>query len=156
MPQLINKHKLVINAFTNALNVGHFNCGSCNGCDIEIISVLTPRYDVERLGITLHGTPRHCDVMLCTGPVSRQMEPRLKRLYEQMPEPKVVIVVGTCGSTGGVYQECYNTVGRVDEVIPVDAYIPGCPPRPEAIVDAVIKTIQKFQKDFTEMGKTHK
>jgi len=73
-----------------------------------------------------------------------------------MPEPKVVIVVGTCGSTGGVYQECYNTVGRVDEVIPVDAYIPGCPPRPEAIVDAVIKTIQKFQKDFTEMGKTHK
>lgn len=154
MTQMINKPKLVIKAFTNALNVGHFNCGSCNGCDIEIVSLLTPRFDVERFGITLHGSPRHCDVMLCTGPVTRQMEERLKRLYEQLPEPKLVIAVGTCAATGGVYQECYNVVGRLDKVVPVAAYIPGCPPRPEAMVDAVVAVIQKFTSDFIEMGKT--
>ena len=138
---MINKTKLVVNALTNSPFVGHMNCGSCNGCDIEIVAALTPLYDIERFGAVLQGTPRHCDVLLATGPVSRQMEPRVKRLYDQMPDPKFVVAVGTCASTGGVYQECYNTLGGVDKAVPVTAYIPGCPPRPEAIIDGVVKLI---------------
>ncbi|MFX0091271.1 MAG: NADH-quinone oxidoreductase subunit B family protein [Candidatus Hodarchaeota archaeon] len=133
--------KLVVNALTNSPWVGHLNCGSCNGCDIEILALLTPRFDVERFGILLQGSPRHCDVLLCTGPGTRQMEPRIKRIYQQMAEPKFVVAIGTCACTGGVYQECYSTTGRLDNVVPVAAYIPGCPPRPEAIVDGVVKLI---------------
>lgn len=138
---MINKTKLVVNALTNSPWVGHLNCGSCNGCDIEIVALLTPRFDVERFGITLQGSPRHCDVLLCTGPGTRQMEPRIKRIYEQMAEPKFVVAIGTCACTGGVYQECYSHAGRLDKIVPVAAYIPGCPPRPEAIVDGVVKLI---------------
>ncbi|MFX1252249.1 MAG: NADH-quinone oxidoreductase subunit B family protein [Promethearchaeota archaeon] len=138
---MINKTKLVVDALTNSPWVGHLNCGSCNGCDIEILAVLTPRFDVERFGVLLQGSPRHCDVLLCTGPVTRQMEPRLHRIYQQMAEPKFVVAIGTCAATGGVYQECYSIVGRLDKAVPVAAYIPGCPPRPEAIVDGVVKLI---------------
>ena len=119
--------------------------GSCNGCDIEIVAALTPRYDVERFGIMLTGTPRHADVLLITGPVTRPMLPRLKRIYEQTPDPKAVIVVGGCGSTSGVFYESYNVVGPVDEVIPVDVYVPGCPSRPEAIIDGVVKAVTKLE-----------
>ncbi|MCS7221421.1 MAG: NADH-quinone oxidoreductase subunit B family protein [Anaerolineae bacterium] len=119
----------------------HFNSGSCNGCDIEILATLTPRYDVERFGIKLQGSPRHADVLVCTGPVTRQARERLLRIYEQMPEPKFVVVVGSCGTSGGVFQGCYNVLGGVDQVIPVHAYIPGCPPRPEAIIDGIVKLL---------------
>jgi len=119
----------------------HFNSGSCNGCDIEILATLTPRYDVERFGIKLQGSPRHADVLVCTGPVTRQARERLLRIYEQMPEPKFVVVVGSCGTSGGVFQGCYNVVGGVDQVIPVHAYVPGCPPRPEAIIDGIVKLL---------------
>ncbi len=119
----------------------HFNSGSCNGCDIEILATLTPRYDVERFGIKLQGSPRHADVLVCTGPVTRQARDRLVRIYEQMPDPKFVVVVGSCGLSGGAFQGCYNVVGGVDEVIPVSAYIPGCPPRPEAIIDGIVKLL---------------
>ena len=117
----------------------HFNSGSCNGCDIEILATLTPRYDLERFGVKLQGSPRHADVLICTGPVTLQARDRLKRIYEQMPEPKFVVAVGTCATSGGVFQGCYNVVGHIDEVIPVNAYVPGCPPRPEAIIDGVVK-----------------
>ena len=120
----------------------HINTGSCNGCDIEIIDALTPRFDVERFGVTLVDTPRHADVLLVTGPVTRQMAPRLKRLYEQTPNPKHVIAVGTCASSGGVFHGHYNTLGGVDQVIPVDMYIPGCPIAPEALVDAIYKLLE--------------
>ncbi|HEX2907743.1 MAG TPA: NADH-quinone oxidoreductase subunit B family protein [Phototrophicaceae bacterium] len=123
----------------------HFNSGSCNGCDIEILATLTPRYDVERFGIKLQGSPRHADVLICTGPVSLQARERLLRVYEQMPEPKFVIAVGTCAVSGGAFQGCYNVVGHIDEVIPVDVYIPGCPPRPEAIIDGVVKLLGTLQ-----------
>lgn len=135
----------------------HFNSGSCNGCDIEILATLTPRYDVERFGIKLIGSPRHADVLLVTGAVSEQARERLQRIYEQMPEPKFVVAVGSCALTGGTFQGCYNVVGRVDKVIPVDAYVPGCPPRPEAIIDGIVKllgSLQPAKKAVNEEGET--
>ncbi len=123
----------------------HFNSGSCNGCDIEILATLTPRYDLERFGVKLQGSPRHADVLICTGPVTRQARDRLLRVYEQMPEPKFVVAVGSCALSGGAFQGCYNIIGGIDEVLPVDAYIPGCPPRPEAIIDGVVKLLQNIQ-----------
>ena len=132
----------------NSIWAVHFNSGSCNGCDIEILATLTPRYDVERFGIKLEGSLRHADVLIVTGPVTRQSRERLLRTYEQMPEPKFVISVGSCSISGGVFQGCYNVGGSTDEVIPVDVYIPGCPPRPEAIVDGMIQLLSSL-KDGT-------
>lgn len=125
----------------------HYNSGSCNGCDIEILATLTPRYDLERLGIKLQGSPRHADVLVCTGPVTRQSRDRLRRIYEQMPEPKFVVAVGACSISGGVFRGCYNILGGVDEVIPVDVYVPGCAPRPEAIINGVAILLKKLQPD---------
>jgi membrane-bound hydrogenase subunit mbhJ len=129
-----------------SLWVFHLNTGSCNGCDIEIVALLTPRYDVERFGIKLVGSPKHADVLLVTGPVNRKMLPRLKLVYEQTPDPKAVIVVGTCGSSGGVFYDSYNIVGPVDKHIPVDVYVPGCPIRPEAIINGVLKAWLKLER----------
>ena len=133
-------------SFKKSLWVFHINTGSCNGCDIEIIAALTPRYDLERFGIKLVGSPRHADVLLITGPVTRQMADKVKRVYEQTPDPKVVIVVGNCGNTGGVFHESYNLIGPVDNIIPVDVYVVGCPPRPEAIINGVVKAWLKLEK----------
>ncbi|MBA7685649.1 Formate hydrogenlyase subunit 7 [subsurface metagenome] len=135
-----------LSSFRRALWAYHINTGSCNGCDIEILAILTPRYDVERFGIILVGSPRHADVLLVTGPVTRQMASRVKRVYEQVPDPKMVIVVGSCGIEGGVFHESYNLVGPVDQIIPVDVYIPGCPPRPEAIIEGVAKAWVKLEQ----------
>ncbi len=132
-------------ARVNSPWVIHYNSGSCNGCDIEILATLTPRYDLERFGIKLQGSPRHADVLLCTGPVTLQSRDRLIRIYEQMPEPKFVVAVGSCGISGGAFQGCYNIVGSIGEVIPVAAYIPGCPPRPEAIIHGVVALLQSLQ-----------
>jgi NADH-quinone oxidoreductase B subunit len=123
----------------------HFNSGSCNGCDIEILATITPRYDLERFGVKLQGSPRHADIMICTGPVTLQARDRLKRVYEQMPDPKFVVAVGSCAISGGAFQGCYGVVGHVDQVIPVSAYIPGCPPRPEAIIDGLVKLLQSLE-----------
>lgn len=119
----------------------HFNSGACNACDIETVAALTPRFDVERFGVQLKGSPRHADVLVCTGPVTRQMKDRLIRIYEQMPEPKLVVAVGTCACSGGVFQGCYCVEGGVDAAIPVSAYVPGCAARPEAIIDGVVKLL---------------
>lgn len=123
----------------------HFNSGSCNGCDIEILATLTPRYDLERFGIKLQGSPRHADILLCTGPVTRQTRDRLVRIYSQMPEPKFVVAIGSCALSGGAFHGCYNILGGIDQVIPVDAYIPGCPPRPEAIIDGFVKLLSTLR-----------
>jgi len=133
---------LVTWARTRSPWVIHFNAGACNGCDIEVVDALTPRFDLERFGALLKGSPRHADVMIATGAVSRQVRDRLKRIYEQMPEPKFVVAVGACAISGGVFQQCYNVMEGLDKVIPVDAYIPGCPPRPEAILDGVVKLLK--------------
>lgn len=123
----------------------HFNSGSCNGCDIEILATLTPRFDLERFGVKLKGSPRHADVLLCTGPVTLQQRDRLLRIYEQMPDPKFVVAIGTCSISGGAFQGCYGVLGGIDTVIPVAAYIPGCPPRPEAIIDGVVKLVMSLK-----------
>lgn len=122
----------------------HFNTGACNGCDIEAIAALTPRFDMERLGILLKGSPRHADLLVVTGPVTLQVKDRLERIYEQIIEPKIVMAIGSCAISGGVFKGCYNVHEGVDEVIPVDVYVPGCPPKPEAIIDGVTKAIEKF------------
>ncbi len=132
--------------FERSLWVFHLNTGSCNGCDIEIVAGLTPRYDLERFGIKLVGSPRHADVLLVTGPVTHKMADRVKRVYEQTPEPKVVIVIGSCGISGGVFYNSYNLIGQVDKLIPVDVYVPGCPARPEAIINGVLQAWIKLEK----------
>ncbi|WP_045219825.1 NADH-quinone oxidoreductase subunit B family protein [Desulfonatronum thioautotrophicum] len=122
----------------------HFDCGSCNGCDIETLAVLTPVYDVERFGIINMGNPKHADVFLVTGTVNHRNKKVLKNLYDQMPQPRAVIAIGACGLSGGVFRDAPNVVGGVDKVIPVDVYVPGCPPKPEAIIDGVVKALELF------------
>ncbi len=121
----------------------HFNTGGCNGCDIELVASLTPKFDVERFGIRLQGSPRHADILCVTGPVTAQTKDRLIRIYEQMPEPKKVVAIGTCAESGAPFKDCYNVYGGIDFLLPVDAYVPGCPPKPEAIIDGIAKLISK-------------
>jgi ech hydrogenase subunit C len=123
----------------------HFDCGSCNGCDIEVLACLTPVYDIERFGMVNVGNPMHADIMLVTGTVNHRNKKVLMNLYDQMPAPKVVIAIGACGLTGGVFRDAYNVVGGVDKVIPVDVYVPGCPAKPEAIIDGAVLALQKFE-----------
>jgi len=132
--------------FKKSIWVYHANAGSCNGCDIEILDVLTPYYDCERFGIKLVHTPRHADALLVTGPVTRQVRERLLRLYEAVPDPKLVIAVGTCASGGGIWFDSYATCGGLDKVLPVNIYIPGCPPRPEAILYGVAEALGWFPR----------
>lgn len=124
----------------------HFNTGGCNGCDIELLAALTPRFDVERFGILLEGSPRHADILAVTGPVTLQVKDRVIRIYEQMPDPKYVIAIGACACSGAPFKDCYNVLGGVDKMLPVDAYVPGCPPKPEAIIDGIVKLIQRIRK----------
>ena len=128
----------------------HFNSGACNGCDIEILAALMPHYDLERFGVLLKATPRHADVLVCSGPVTKQIAKRLRRIYDQMPEPKWVIAMGECAISGGPWYDAYNIVRGTDTFIPVDVYIPGCPPRPEAMIDGFFKLQQKIKK--TKVG----
>lgn len=124
----------------------HFDCGSCNGCDIETLACLTPVYDVERFGIINIGNPKQADILLVTGTVNYRNAKVLKTLYEQMPEPKVVVAIGSCALSGGIFKECQNVLGGVDKVIPVDVYVPGCAAKPEAIIDGVVLGLQKFME----------
>ncbi|MGC8802774.1 MAG: NADH-quinone oxidoreductase subunit B family protein [Bacteroidales bacterium] len=124
----------------------HYNAGSCNGCDIEILACLSPKYDVERFGIINTGNPKQSDILLITGPVTKRSRERLVEIYAQMPEPKVVICCGSCASTGGVFREMYNIEGGVDQVIPVDVYVPGCACRPEQIIDGVVAALEILEK----------
>ncbi|MBW1793591.1 MAG: NADH-quinone oxidoreductase subunit B family protein [Deltaproteobacteria bacterium] len=124
----------------------HYDCGSCNGCDIEVLACLTPVYDIERFGIVNVGNPMHADILLVTGTVNHRNKKVLVNLYDQMPHPKVVVAIGSCGLSGGIFREAYNVVGGVDKVIPVDVYVPGCPAKPEAIIDGVVIGLQKFHE----------
>jgi NADH-quinone oxidoreductase B subunit len=126
----------------NSIWVINFNTGGCNGCDIEILDLLTPRYDIERLGILAEASPRHADVLLCTGPVTRQARSGLWQIYSQMPSPKWVVAIGSCSNTGGVFLGSETVSGGVDSVLPVDMYIPGCPCRPEAIIEGLLNLIE--------------
>jgi ech hydrogenase subunit C len=124
--------------------VVHFDCNSCNGCDIEILACLTPMYDVERFGIINVGNPKHADVLVVSGSVNHRNIRALRNIYEGMPLPKVVVAVGACGCTGGPFADAYNVLGGVDKVIPVDTYVPGCCPKPEAIMDGILLAASKL------------
>jgi len=137
-------HTLMRWARRKSIWVLHYNSGSCNGCDIEILDLLTPRYDVERLGILQEASPRHADVLLCTGPVTLRSAERLRQIYEQMPEPKWVVAVGSCGASGGVFHGSPAVMGGIDQVVPVDLYIPGCPCRPEMVIAGLLRLKEKI------------
>ena len=124
----------------------HYDASSCNGCDIEVLACLTPVYDVERFGIINTGDPKQADIFLVTGAVNDQNKEVVKQLYDQMPEPKVVVAVGICACSGGIFRDCYNILGGVDQVIPVDVYVPGCAARPEAIIDGVVKGLDVLEQ----------
>lgn len=129
----------------------HYDASSCNGCDIETLACLTPLFDVERLGVINTGNPKHADIFLVTGAVNEQSQAVIRNIYHQLPEPKVVVAVGACASTGGIFRECYNVSGGVDSVIPVDVYVPGCAARPEAIIDGVVKALAVLETKHREM-----
>lgn len=124
----------------------HFDCGSCNGCDIEILACLTPVYDVERFGILNIGNPKHADILVVSGAVNYRNAKALKNIYDQMPEPRAVVAVGACGTAGGIFRDSFNVVGGVDKVLPVDVYVPGCPPKPEAIIDGIVLALDRLKE----------
>ncbi|MGN0180857.1 MAG: NADH-quinone oxidoreductase subunit B family protein [Candidatus Ornithomonoglobus sp.] len=129
----------------------HYDGSSCNGCDIEVLACLTPVYDVERFGVINTGNPKHADILLITGGINTQNKAVVEQLYSQMPEPKVVCAVGICACNGGVFKECYNIIGGVDKVLPVDIYVPGCAARPNAIIDGVVKAVALLDEKREKM-----
>ncbi len=131
----------ILRYFAGALAIRHVDAGSCNGCELEINALSNPYYNLEGLGIKFVASPRHADMLLVTGPVSRHMEVALKRTYEATPEPKLVVALGDCGCTGGIFGESYASCGRVSNVIPVDVAVPGCPPTPFAIMQGILTAI---------------
>jgi NADH-quinone oxidoreductase B subunit len=130
-----------------------YNSGACNACDIEIIACLMPRFDVERFGILVKGSPRHADILIVTGHVTLKQASRLRRVWEQMPEPKYVIAMGACGAGGGVFHGLYHMMDCVDCVIPIDVYVAGCPPRPDEIINGVVTCLNLVEEDAAHGGK---
>ena len=120
----------------------HFNAGACNGCDIELVACLSPRYDVEQAGIRLEGSPRHADVFCVSGPVTRATHEPLRTIYAQLPDPKVVVALGSCPATCNVFAGSPVVDGPLDRIIPVDIYVPGCPPRPHAMIEGISRAIE--------------
>ena len=134
-------HSDILQYFAGALTIRHVDAGSCNGCELEINALGNPYYNLEGLGIKFVASPRHADMLLVTGPVSRHMEVALRRTYDATPEPKLVVALGDCGCTGGIFGESYASCGRVSNVIPVDVAVPGCPPTPIAIMQGILTAI---------------
>lgn len=132
----------------------HVNCNSCNGCDIEVLACLTPIYDAERLGVINIGDPKQADVMVVTGSVNKKNIDVIKNVYDQMPDPKTVVAVGACACSGGIFHDCYNVIGGVDKVVPVDVYVPGCCPKPETIIDGIFQAAQKLDVKRKEKKNT--
>jgi Ni,Fe-hydrogenase III small subunit/ferredoxin len=126
-----------------ALNIRQLDAGSCNGCEAEITALTNPYYDLERFGIHFVASPKHADMLLVTGPVTRNMATAVKKTYEAVPAPKLVVAVGACGCSGGIFAASHAVVGPVDKVIPVDAYIPGCPPTPSMLLTGILQVVQR-------------
>jgi Ni,Fe-hydrogenase III small subunit/formate hydrogenlyase subunit 6/NADH:ubiquinone oxidoreductase subunit I len=142
--------------FGRSLAIREVDAGSCNGCEIEINALNNPIYDIERFGIHFVSSPRHADLLLITGPASRNMEIALKRTYEATPRPKIVVAVGACGCSGGIFGDTYATTGGIDKIVPVDIYIPGCPPRPQALVYGLLLAVdKKLGNERFSRGKRH-
>ena len=128
-----------------SLHIRHLDAGSCNGCDWEIQALLGPVYDIQRLGIDIVASPRHADLLLTTGSVTRHLEPAVRATYEAMPEPRVVVAVGACACGGGVLQGSYCSAGGLRNVLPVDVFIPGCPPRPQALLHGLMIAMGRLE-----------
>jgi ech hydrogenase subunit C len=128
----------------------HYDGSSCNGCDIEVLAALMPRFDLERFGVVNTGNPKHADILLLTGSINTQNVEVVKSIYDQMPSPKVVLAVGICATSGGIFRECYNVLGGADKAVPVDIYVPGCSVRPEALIDAAVAAIGLLEKKRAE------
>lgn len=135
--------KEVLERFKRSLTIRFVDSGSCNGCELELVAVNNPLYDCERFGIHFTASPRFADMLLVTGPVSRNMEIALKRTYNAMPEPKLVVALGDCAFNGGIFGESYASLGSVGNIVPVDAYIHGCPPSPEEILKGILKAVTR-------------
>jgi Ni,Fe-hydrogenase III small subunit len=135
-----------------SLAIREVDAGSCNGCELEIGALNNPIHDLERLGIHFVASPRHADMLLVTGPVTRNMEMALWKTYQATPDPKVVVAVGACGISGGIFGRNYATVGGVDAVLPVDVYIPGCPPRPQALLQGILLAVGRIEQKFPPSG----
>jgi len=143
-----------MSSFAKSPWIIHYDGTSCNGCDIEVLACLTPLYDVERFGIVNTGNPKHADIFLITGSVNEQNKKVVTNIYNQIPSPKVVLAIGICATSGGIFRECYNVAGGVDKVIPVDVYVPGCPTRPEAIIDGIIRSLAILEEKYRILKKS--
>jgi ech hydrogenase subunit C len=135
-----------VSFFSKSPWILHYDASSCNGCDIEVLACLTPVYDVERFGIVNTGNPKHADILLITGSVNERNIEVIQNLHRQMPDPKVVVAVGACACSGGIFARAYNIQGGIDKVLPVDVYVPGCAARPESIIDGVVKGIGALEQ----------
>lgn len=133
-----------IKVLKKSLWVFHVAAASCNNCDIEILAALTPRFDVERFGILLVGSPRHADALLVTGVINQKSLPRVLEVYKQTPKPCLVVAIGTCACDCHMFKDSYNVAGPYDKHLPVDVYIPGCPPRPEAIIAGIVNVLNRL------------
>lgn len=141
LKDLTRLQKKIHAVFERALAIRHVDAGSCNGCELEILALNNPYYNLEGLGIRFVASPRHADMLLVTGPVSRNMQEALRQTYDAMPEPRWVVAVGSCGVDGGIFGCSYASAGGVDAVIPIDARVPGCPPQPEAILQGILAAL---------------
>jgi NADH-quinone oxidoreductase B subunit len=137
-----------------SLSIREVDAGSCNGCELEIVALNNPIYDIERFGIHFVASPRHADMLLVTGPVTRNMELALQKTYRAMPEPKLVVAVGACGISGGIFGENYASLGGVDKVVPVDVYVPGCPPRPQALLQGILLAVGQLREKRYDESRT--
>ncbi len=136
-------HARMLDVLGRSLSIRHVDAGSCNGCELEIHALNNPIYNIEGLGIRFVASPRHADLLLVTGPVSRHMEAALQRTYEAMPDPRLVVAVGDCGCTGGIFGESYACRGPVSRVIPVDVAVPGCPPNPTRLLQGILAAVTR-------------
>ncbi len=145
-------HQKIHKLLGRSLAIREVDAGSCNGCELEIVALNNPVYDLERFGIQFVASPRHADLLLVTGPVTRNMELALLKTYQAMPEPKVVVAVGACGISGGIFGKNYASLGGVDNVVPVDVYIPGCPPRPQALLHGILLAVGRLGEKLYREG----
>lgn len=144
MGQRLNSR--IRNIFGRSLNIREVDAGSCNGCEVEVVSLSNPIYDIERFGIHISASPRHADVLLVTGPVTWNMELALLKTYNATPSPKLVVAMGSCACNGGIFGSTYASCGGVDKILPVDVYIPGCPPRPQAVIFGLMVAMGKLEQ----------
>ncbi len=144
-------HKKIMNIFGRSLSIREVDAGSCNGCEVEVNALSNPIYDMERFGIHIVASPRHADMLLVTGPVTRNMELALLKTYNATPDPKLVAAMGSCACNGGIFGETYASGSGVDRFMPVDVYIPGCPPRPQAVIFGLMVAIDKLEQKIRKL-----